>query len=137
MGPEAITAGSSPGTSEMANVTTSAGQAAAARRPPVMAERCLRTQLTSPIGAPDLEQLGVHQPQVLEVETGGGEGEEGRTSAAEEDEYEVVGREVFDERQRALRGARAGGVRERMSGFDHVDRTAGDSVPVAGDRETR
>ena len=44
---------SSPGTSEIASVTARAGQAAAARRPPLTAERCLRTQLISEMVAPD------------------------------------------------------------------------------------
>ena len=52
VGPDAMTAGSSPGTSEIANVTTRAGAAAAASRPPLIAERCLRTVLISPIVAP-------------------------------------------------------------------------------------
>ena len=49
-----MTAGSSPGTSEIANVTTRAGRARAVSRPPLMAERCLRSVLISPIEAPDL-----------------------------------------------------------------------------------
>ena len=53
VGPEAITAGSSPGTSLIARVTTRAGRAAAASRPPLMAERCLRTQFISEMFAPD------------------------------------------------------------------------------------
>src|SRR5713101_2209262 len=52
VGPEAITAGSSPGTSEIARVRMRAGAAAAARRPPLIAERCFRTVLISPIVAP-------------------------------------------------------------------------------------
>ena len=40
VGPEAITAGSSPGTSEISSVTTRAGCAAAASRPPLIADRC-------------------------------------------------------------------------------------------------
>jgi hypothetical protein len=43
---------SSPGTSEIASVTTRAGAAARARRPPLIAERCLRTQLISAMLAP-------------------------------------------------------------------------------------
>ena len=52
VGPEAIVAGSSPGTSEMIRATTRAGAAAAASRPPLIAERCLRTQLISAMPAP-------------------------------------------------------------------------------------
>ncbi|MPN27848.1 hypothetical protein SDC9_175282 [bioreactor metagenome] len=59
VGPEAITAGSSPGTSEIASVSSGAGQAASARRPPLIAERCLRTQLISPIAAPERNKASV------------------------------------------------------------------------------
>ena len=52
VGPDATRAGSSPGTSEMISATTFAGCAANARRPPLIADRCLRTQLISEMGAP-------------------------------------------------------------------------------------
>ena len=52
VGPEAMVPGSSPGTSEIASVTTRAGCAAAASLPPENAERCFRTQFMAPIGAP-------------------------------------------------------------------------------------
>jgi hypothetical protein len=52
VGPEAITDGSSPGTSEMINDTTLAGAAATANRPPLIAERRLRAQLISWMLAP-------------------------------------------------------------------------------------
>ena len=52
VGPEAITDGSSPGTSEIISATTLAGAAASASRPPLMAERCLRTAFISPMVAP-------------------------------------------------------------------------------------
>ena len=52
VGPEATTAGSSPGTSEITSVNSRAGQAAAARRPPLTAERCFLTQFISAIEAP-------------------------------------------------------------------------------------
>ncbi len=52
VGPLAITSGSSPGTSEMARVTTRAGCAAAASRPPEKADRCLRTRFMSWMPAP-------------------------------------------------------------------------------------
>ena len=53
VGPLAITAGSSPGTSEISSDTVRAGNAAAASRPPLIAERCLRTQFISSIEAPE------------------------------------------------------------------------------------
>ena len=53
VGPEAIAEGSSCGTSEIASVTISARFPARASRPPLIRDRCLRTVLTSPIGAPE------------------------------------------------------------------------------------
>jgi hypothetical protein len=44
--------GSSPGTSLMVSVTTRAGAQAAASRPPLMRDRCLRTQFISEMLAP-------------------------------------------------------------------------------------
>ncbi len=52
VGPEAISEASSPGTSEISQVSTRAGWAAAARRPPLIADKWRRTVLISPIGAP-------------------------------------------------------------------------------------
>ena len=52
VGPEPMVAGSSPATSDMASVASCAGAAAAASRPPLIAERCLRTVLISWMSAP-------------------------------------------------------------------------------------
>src|SRR6202162_1014263 len=54
VGPEPMSVGLSPGTSEITSVTTFAGKHAAARRPPLMPERWRRTQFISPIGAPEV-----------------------------------------------------------------------------------
>ncbi len=53
VGPEATSAGSSPGTSETTSVATRAGAAAAASRPPLMVENWLRMRFITPIGAPE------------------------------------------------------------------------------------
>ena len=53
VGPEAMTAGSSPGTSEIISATRRAGCAAAASLPPLIAERCFLTQFISSIEAPE------------------------------------------------------------------------------------
>ena len=50
--PDAIVLRSSPTTSESARVSTRAGQAKRASWPPLMRERCLRTELISWISAP-------------------------------------------------------------------------------------
>src|SRR4051794_6026114 len=82
VGPEAMMAGSSPGTSEMTSVSTRAGWAAAARRPPLMAERCLRTMFIHladrRAGA---EQGGVDRLLVSERQARCGQGQQGRSAA--------------------------------------------------------
>ena len=56
VGPDAISIGSSPGTSDNNKVRTRAGKQAAAKRPPLIAERCRRTQFISEIDAPDFNK---------------------------------------------------------------------------------
>ena len=67
-----MTAGSSPGTSEIARVTTAAGAAAAASRPPLIADRCLRTVLISPIVAPERSSARVTACLSASVRPGAG-----------------------------------------------------------------
>src|SRR5690242_7712010 len=52
VGPEAIDDSNPAGTSVMARVSFSDDEASAARRPPLTAERCLRTELISLMEAP-------------------------------------------------------------------------------------
>ena len=72
VGPEAMTAGSSPGTSEITRVTSRAGWAAAASRPPLMADRCLRTAFISPIGAPERSRAALTACLSARVRPGAG-----------------------------------------------------------------
>ena len=51
-GPEAITDGSSPGTSDRSSAQMAAGCAARASSPPLTSERCLRTALNDAMSAP-------------------------------------------------------------------------------------
>ena len=53
VGPEPITPGSSLGTSEISQLSTRAGCAAIARRPPLIADRCFRTVFISTMLAPE------------------------------------------------------------------------------------
>ncbi len=78
VGPEAMIAGSSPGTSEISRLTTRAGAAAAARRPPLMAERCLRTQFICAMSAPELSSARLTACLSSSVRPGAG-----RASSAE------------------------------------------------------
>ena len=67
VGPLAMTAGSSPGTSLISSVTTRAGAQRAASRPPLIADRCLRTQFISSIAAPLRSSALVDRLLVLEA----------------------------------------------------------------------
>ena len=91
VGPEAMTAGSSPGTSEIASVTICAGAAAAASRPPLIAERCLRTQLISPMVAPAAQQRARHRLLVVERQARRRQRQQRRAAARDEHQHEIVG----------------------------------------------
>ena len=66
VGPDAIAAGSSPGTSEISRLTTLAGCAAAASLPPLIAERCLADRVhLGDVGAAGEQRL-VHRLLVRE-----------------------------------------------------------------------
>src|SRR3546814_16699604 len=56
VGPEAMSAGWSPGTSEINRLTTLAGWQAAASRPPFMPDKWRRTQFISDMLSPDLSR---------------------------------------------------------------------------------
>ena len=99
VGPEAITAGSSPGTSEIARVRIRAGAAAAASRPPLIAERCLRTVLISPIVAPQRSSARVTACLSARVRPGAGKGQQGRAAARDQADQLVVGPEPARQRR--------------------------------------
>ena len=58
-GPEAMTSGGSPNTSDRINARTLAGTAMCAMRPPLRRSRCLRTQLSSSMVAPARSNVSV------------------------------------------------------------------------------
>ena len=72
VGPEPITPGSSLGTSEISQDSTRAGCAAIASRPPLIAERCLRTVFISPIWAPDFSSARLTSCLSASVRPGAG-----------------------------------------------------------------
>ena len=90
VGPLAITAGSSPGTSEISSETVRAGKAAAASRPPLMRERCLRTQFISSIEAPERSSALLIALLVGERQALGRQGEQGRAAARDQGEDQIV-----------------------------------------------
>ena len=135
VGPEPITAGSSPGTSEIRRLTTRAGCAAAARRPPLIAERCLRTAfICVDVGARG-EQRAVDRLLVLEREPGGRQREQRRGAARDQAQHQVALARLPGIVEHAARGGAARGVRHRMRRLDHLDPGARHGVAVAGDHE--
>ena len=135
VGPEPMTEGSSPGTSEMTNVTTRAGAAAAASLPPLMAERCLRTQFISVIVAPDLSSARLTCCLSAKVRPGAAQCQQCRGAARDQAEHEIIGREPAHRRQDARRRRRTRRVGHGMGGLDDLDMPGGDAMAVARDDE--
>ena len=135
VGPEPITAGSSPGTSEIRRLTRRAGWQAAPSRPPLMAERCLRTALISPMAAPERSSAPVTACLSASAIPGAG-----RVSSAEPPpEMRQSARSSApspsDQGEDARCGFAPAGVRHRMRRLDHLDRPRRHAVAVAGDDE--
>ncbi len=80
VGPEPMTAGSSPTTSEIASVTTGTVEAAASH-PPLTADRCLRTVLSSVIVSPLAKQPIGRLLLVVETEASGRHSHQRRRAA--------------------------------------------------------
>ena len=97
VGPLAMSAGSSPGTSEITSASVRAGNAAAASRPPLTADSCLRTAFISPIGAPGGEERARHRLLVLERQPLGRGAEQRRAAARDQRHQRVALLEPRDE----------------------------------------
>ena len=74
VGPEATSAGLSPGMSETTSDTTLAGQAAAASRPPLIVETCLRIVFIAAIGAPEASSASLTAISSASVRPSAGDG---------------------------------------------------------------
>ena len=74
VGPDATSAGLSPGMSETTSDTTLAGQAAAARRPPLIVETCFRSVFIAEIGAPEASSAWLTAISSASVSPAGGDG---------------------------------------------------------------
>ena len=133
VGPEPITAGSSPGTSEMASVTTRAGWARRASRPPLMRERCLRTQLISPILAPLRRSARVVACLSASVMPVAGAIQIGRRAAGKQHQDEIVRARRVGKFEHAFGAVEAGLVGHRVSGLDHGNALGRPAIAVAGD----
>ena len=131
VGPEAITAGSSPGTSEIAKVTTRAGAAAAASRPPLIAERCLRTRVDLADRRAAAQQRARHRLLVGERQPRRRQRQQRRAAARDQKHQLIVGPEALRQIEDAPRRALAGGVGHRVARLDDLDPLAGHAMAVA------
>ena len=136
VGPEPIADGSSSGTSEIAMVTSLAGNAVRASRPPLMRERCLRTVLISPMFAPERKQRARHRLLVGEGDAGRRRDPVGGGAARHQHQHQVVFVRAVGEFDRAQRGFQARPVRHRMAGFDHGHYSQRPSIAVARHRNS-
>ena len=101
VGPLAITAGSSPGTSEITSVTTRAGAAAAANRPALMPERCLRTAFITPDRRARRQQRRIHRLLVRQRQPRARQRRQGRSATGDQRQHQVLRRAA---RRRRLSG---------------------------------
>jgi hypothetical protein len=105
----------------MISVTTRAGAAAAARRPPLIAERCLRTQFIWVMSAPERSSARLISCLWASVSPGAGRARRAEPSP-----------ESLDHVQHALGGRAAGFVGDRVRRLHHLDGLTGRRVAVAG-----
>ena len=119
--------------SETTSETTRAGWAAAASRPPLMVETCLRMVFIAAIGAPEASSASLTAISSASVRPPAGDG----SSAEPPPEISATTRsssvEAGDGFEQALRGLEAGRVGHRMRGLDDLDALAGRGIAVAGD----
>ncbi len=135
VGPEPITAGSSPGTSEITSVTTLAGCAAAARRPPLIAERCLRTTFIWPMSAPEASRARLSA--CLSSRLMPGAGRLSRAEAPPEIRHSTRSSAPadFGELEHARGRLVAGGIGHRVGRLDHLDSLTRRAMAVARDHQ--
>ena len=120
VGPDPITDKSSPTTSEITSVMTGPAVAAASL-PPLIADRCLRTALSSSIVAPPFRSCRTVSLLILERDALGGERHQRRGAAGEQHDEQIAPRRSGRNRQRApgrLHAARVGNGMPRVIPFD-------------------
>ena len=135
VGPEPITAGSSPGTSEMAMVTTRAGCARSASRPPLMRERCLRTVLISTIDAPDASSARVTACLSVSERPAAGAIQLAEAPPETSASTRSSGPAASASASVSKGAGEAGGVGHRVAGLDHAHEPRRPPVAAAGDRK--
>ena len=127
-----MAAGSSPRTSDRSRFTTVAGARAAARRPPLMADKCRRTALISRISAPQARRSPVAACLSARVSPGAGGAEQGRAAPGGEPQEEGPLPGLPPEREEGFRRADAGPVRDGMGRLHQPQARQGLPVPLLG-----
>ena len=102
VGPEPISSGRSPATSEMASVSRRAGAAARARRPPLIRDRWRRTLLISPIGAPERSRALGDRLLFREVQPVARQAGQSGGAAAEQHQDQIVRARFPGQREQPL-----------------------------------
>ena len=92
VGPDATSAGLSPGMSDTTSETTLAGQAAAARRPPLIVETCFRSVFIAEIGAPEASSAWLTAISSASVRPGRRRRQQRRAAAGDQRDDQIVGR---------------------------------------------
>ena len=135
VGPDAIAEASSCGTSEIASVTISARCPARASRPPLIRDRCLRTVLTSPIGAPERSSARLTCCFCANdtPSTGAIQLAEPPPDSSTSSRSSAPG--LRGEPQAVFRALQAGLVGHGMAGLHHPDPPRRHAVAVAGGRD--
>ena len=121
VGPEPMTEGSSPGTSEMTKVTTRAGRGGGGEPAALDGREMLAHAIHLRDRRAAFEQRPVDLLLVGEGQAGGGERQQRRGAARDQAEHEIIGREPAHRRQDARRRRRTRRVGHGMGGLDHLD----------------
>ena len=137
VGPDAMADGSSCGTSDIASVTISARWPARASRPPLIRDKCLRTVLTSPIGAPERNSARVTCCFCANDTPAGRCDPVGGAAARQQHQQQIVRAGGLGETQAVFRALEAGFVGHRMAGLDDPDTPGRQAVAVTGGRDSR
>ena len=104
----------------MATVTSRAGWARCASRPPLMRERCLRSVFISVIGAPQASSARVTACFSRSDEAGGGSDPVRRGAARDQRQHQIVGPSRISQRQGIEGCGESGVVGDRVPGLDQA-----------------
>ena len=136
VGPEAMSIGSSPGTSERSSVTT-LGRMASGREAPALDGRKMAAHAVHLADArARLQQRAVDRLLVVERQVSQRGDEQRRAAAGNEAQHEIVAAESRHRIEHAPRGGDARGIRHRVRRFDDLDSLAGHAVAVSRHHDT-